>query len=330
MKTGIKIGIAAALALILAATAGAAAVKYNAQKKRQAQLARASAEISAVTSERNAVRNSLEKLEEEYAQTVSEGMYVTLFFENITDNLIQYAYPLLTQYGRTGTVVMQDGMAPGDEGCISPGNFRAIMNRGWDYALGGTGGAEVGAPNAPEVFAEYVDGYMARLREASLEIPKTFCFDEGEYDERYAALLKERGFNFIRLSGKEYAPQLSDGVYFIGSQRICAEETDIKEDMGVAYASNAAIAVHVRFLEDIADTTLDCGVQKYIYMLNYLEKYCGDASVLTASELYRKKIEEYDNNREYIDSFTVQSEELKARLTALEEELKGLYASLED
>ena len=301
---------------------------YLGQKEERAQLREISTKASKLVSQKKALEDELLDMVKEYHDTVSSDMCITLFFDGFTDKLLEEAYPLLSRYGYHGTVVMRDMLIPGDEDCISRGNFRMLVNHGWDTAIGQETGLDLSADNAPELLANYLDEYIEKLEANSLPVPGTFCFDS-EYDVKFDDVLRDRGFNTVRYTDHEEYPSIpGGGISFINSKQICAAMS-IQSDVEKAYEEKGTIGVHVRYIEYVEDENTDCTEEKYVNMLSYIKEKCPDAKVLTASELYKYKAEALRENEAYIEKYSARAHAIREELENIEEQLEELYARIE-
>ena len=330
MASGAKKVLAVLGIILLIAAVAVTLNTYFKQNESRAQLREVSIAASKLNSQKKFLEDELEDMQEEYRNTVNSDMCITLFFDNLTNNLVDEVYPLLRQYGYKGTIVMRDLLIPGDEECISRENFKMIINRGWDAAIGGSCEIDMEGEDAPELLGAYLDEYIEKLKLSRLTVPTTYCFDEGEYDPKFDQVLADRGFNVVRYSSNEEYPSIpSGGISFINSKRLCAAATAVQSDVEAAYELKETLGVHVRYIDLVYDENIDCTEQKYTNMLTYFKDKCPEAQVLTASELYTYKETALRENEEYITNYSGREAEIKKELEDIETKLDELYEKIE-
>ena len=314
--------------IILAAAVIVTMRVYFRQKEERSDLREISAAASKLNSRKRELEDELLDIIKEYQDTISSDMCVTLFFDNLTDNLVEEAYPLLSQYGYRGTIVMCDMLVPGDEGCISRGNFKMMINRGWDTAIGKGTGLDLDADNAPELLGNYLDEYIEKLQADSIPVPTAFCFGKGEYDPKFDSVLSDRGFKIVRYTSDNEYSSMPGGMNFINSRQICAASVSIQGDVEKAYEKKGTIGVHVRYIGYVEDEYVDCNEEKYLNMLSHLKEQCPDAKVLTASELCEYKETALRENEAYIEKYSAREREIREELENIELQLEELYARI--
>lgn len=280
------------------------------------------------------LESDIAKAWKEYDQTLSGGeCCFTLFVDNMTRNLIEEVYPLLTDFSFKATVVMSDGEMPGEKGCISKNDYDKLIRAGWDFAIG-SGSVDYKSENSVELLKKYLEDYKLKLEENGYEMPKTFAFSEKQYDEKYIDLLLEYGFNVVRHfgeAGSKYSYSIErNGLYLLGSGRICADKTTMKADMQNAYKEKSTYSATVRCIDDVyADEELDCSVVKYELMLDFIEDECDEAHIFTATELYDYKTNTLSGSENFMTEFEKKIATLEKELSEVNEELKKIHASLE-
>lgn len=285
----------------------------------------------------NAKRTDLVEKKEEYislrATETRYGNYIVLFFDSVDNNLIDNVYPLLEKNGHKGTIVMCNGLIPGEEGNISREDFDFLLSKGWDTAIGYNSDIDMSKSDAPELFAQYLDEYMARLEAADIEIPFTYCFAKGEYHKKFNSILQERGFKFVRHYGEtgdgfgsEY---VEDELYYLGSGLYCAASTKIQQSVDEAYEEDLSYGISVRYIADSGiDTKVDCTTSKYQKMLTYLANTCSGTMVCTASELYEYKQQQHMSASGNVGEYNTLIAELDEEIATIDKELEEIVSKI--
>ncbi len=318
--------IAILLALLIGFAGIAIVIKSHNDNENNAQLREKSERMTQLIARRDILEDEIDLKWEEYNENTSEGMsYISLFLDNIHANILSDAYPVITgKYGYVATAVMSNLQTPGDDGCITIDDYNMLVGEGWDFAIG-TGDIDISVPDSVEVLAEYIDNYKTKLEEKGLPMPVTFCFDPSEYSEKYDDMLWEKGFKVVRHfgeTGEKFSRSAAEGrLYHLASGRICTGPSTMKADIGEAVSYNYTYSATVRYIkQETQDDNLDCTHSKYTQMLDYIV----GTPVVTASELYNKKIQALSQSRDYIDTFNIEMVDMEERLEIINAEIESI------
>lgn len=328
-----KIIVGILVVLMVIGTVVAVFINLNNKNENAAKLAQLSERHLQLNIEMRALLEERENYVSLRATETRMGSYIVLFFDNVDENLMDTVYPLLSSYGHKGTIVLCEGLVPGEEGNISKENFDFLLSKGWDTAIGYNSDIDMTASDAPELLGEYLDGYIARLTKAGIEIPFTYCFKKGEYQSRFEPVLTERGFKAIRHEGETGdtfgSAYNEDELYYIGSGVCCSSSTKLQENVDIAYQSELAYGMSVRYVADYAiDTKLDCTTSKYKRMLSYLEEYCPGAVVCTMGELYKYKQDQFTSALGVVSEYNIKIDELDNKIESINKEIEDLVSML--
>lgn len=320
------------LLAIMLAVSMMAGCKSDSETK---ELKAISEEMLKCTVKRVDLEREINSLWKEYDEALSGGeCCFVLFFDNMTPNVMEVIYPLLSEYGYNGTIVMNDYQMPGGEGCITVKDYNTLIEAGWDFAIG-NGSVDMKSENAEENLRKYLDEYKALLSENGFEFPKTFAFARNCYDDKYQDMMIEYGFNVVRHSGEngeKYSYSIKrNGLYLLSSDVICADKTTMKTDMKKAYSEQATYAASVRYVKDVVpDKDLDCGTEKYDLMLEFLEDDCEIARILTATELYDYKSNTVAGSETFMEEFNAKMDSLESQLADVNAQIEKLRDSLSE
>ncbi len=250
------------------------------------------------------------------------GGYIVLFFEDLSENL-NNVYELMSAYDFKATIVMRDGLLPGEVGNISRERFDYITSDGWATAIGGSSEIDMTADNAPELLDEYLEEYIGKLTQAEIWTPVTFCFDKGDYDPRFEDVLRKHGFKAIRHFGEQmdvFGSGYSKGdFYYIGSHIYSEESDGTRVRIDEANEKNLAFSVSVRYVMNAEiDPLKDSSVDKYRKMLVYLldDTSCPNLSVVSMDDLYYGKTILYNENNAKIQEFNDKIAEVEKEIAA--------------
>ncbi len=330
-----KIISAVVVALLVVTASITVIINVKDRKEESSKLYSLSEQYLALSVEKDALVEARNEYIDKRDAETRRGNYLVLFFDSVSDNLIKKAYPLLSEYNYKGTIVLCEGLIPGEEGNISREDFDFLLSHGWGTAIGYNSDIDMSAKDAPELLEEYLDNYIGRLTQAEIEVPITYCFKAGEYNSRFEPALKERGFKVIRHYGEKGndifgSAYIEDELYYIGAGVCCAASKNLQENVDIAYDEDLAYSMSVRYISDVdIDTRQDCTTDKYQRMLNYLETYSSGVVVCTASELYGYKQAQFvsaegtiGKYNEEIAKYDREIAELDAKLAEIIEELE--------
>lgn len=328
-----KIIASVLIAILVIGTIGAVFFNISERNENSARLAKLSERHLLLTVEKKALLEEKAEYEALRAAETRTGNFLVLFFDNVDENLYDIVYPMLDKNGYKGTIVLCEGLVPGEEGNISRKNFDALLEKGWDTAIGYNSDIDMTQNDAVEKLAEYLDEYIARLTEAGIEIPFTYCFNKGEYNPRFENVLKERGFKAIRHYGETGeifgSAFLEDEMYYIGAGVCCAVSTKLQEHVDMAYQSDLAYSMSVRYISDASiDTKIDCTTSKYGRMLSYLQNNCPGTVVCTMSELYDYKEQQLISAQGIVGEYNAVIEELEGKIAAIDKEVETIIEQL--
>lgn len=329
-----KIIISAAIVLLAIATMVAVTININNGKAKKELLAKSSAMHTELTIKKNVLKEERGRYVALRDAETKLGAYIVLFFDNLDENLINVVYPMLNERGLKATIVMCNGLIPGEEGNISRASFDFLLRNGWDTAIGYSDEITPEAENAPELLAKYLDEYIAKLEEKNIDIPVTYCFDKGGYDQKFESVLKERGFKVIRhfaeTKEKFGGSYSEDEFYYIGTGLYCAANTNLQKDVDEAYENELAYSISVRYVSDSpADKRLDCTVDKYKRLLSYLETGASGIAVGTISELCEHKREQLESAEGIVGKYNLKIAEIDKQIAEIDKQMKEILERIE-
>ena len=321
------------IVLLVIGTVSAVFLNISNRKEHNAALAELSERQLLLTVKRKALVEEKAEYVALRATETRTGNFLVLFFDNVDENLYDIAYPMLEKYGYKGTIVLCEGLVPGEDGNISKEHFNALIAKGWDTAIGYNSDIDMSAIDAEVQLAEYLDDYMARLTDAGIEIPFTYCFNKGEYNARFEKVLKERGFKAIRHFGETGdvfgSAFLEDKFYYIGAGVCAAVSSKLQENVDIAYQSDLSYSMSVRYISDASiDTKLDCTTSKYQRMLSYLQNNCPGTVVCTMSELYGYKEQQLKSAQGIVGEYNAVIEELDEKIAEVDAEIADIISRL--
>lgn len=316
------------LAILVIATV--VVIYINGQKTREynTKSMEISNQLLSCNSDKAVVEAKIEEAWDDYDESLSGDCCFTLFVDSISENLITDAYPAIKKYNFTATAVMDNLQVPGDEGCISRGDYDTLKGAGWDFAIG-VMNTDLSGENSADVLEKHIEAHSARLMEAGLELPKTICFGKGQFSEEYIDVVLRQGFKVVRhyedFDGMFSHAVEKNGLYYLTTANICSNSTSLKKDMSTAYNELYTYSATVRYITSSdreEDKYKDCSKTKYESMLKYITSECPEAQVLNASDLYAYKLNIFNESADFVADFD-------ERIAGLEKELADVNGCIE-
>lgn len=308
--------------------------------KRQAEQNKEMEDVSNLllqyNAEKKSIERDIEKAWEEYDELLAGGdCCFTLFVDDITHNLMNNAYPTIMDYGYSATVVMSDLQIPTDDGCITKKDYDKLTEAGWDFAIG-TGELDLTGEDSVKVLEGYIKDYSDKLTEAGFDVPKTFCFNHGQYDEKYTDVLLDNGFEVVRheevLRDKYSHGVERNGLYLLSTGIVRTNTTaGLKKDMTTVYDNKYTYGVTVRYITRTnmeEDKNIDSSIPKYQAMLDYISGSCIGAKVFTATELYEYKTGAVADSEGYVDQFNENMDKMEKDLAEVNDKIAKLKESV--
>lgn len=318
-----KKAVAILLAILVLTSGMAIVIKTHHDDNDHAQMQLDSENMTRLIAQRRTLEREIDEKWKEYEENTPENSsYIVLFVDNIEQNLIDTAFPMIYGiYGYKATAVMSDLKTPGDEGCITLDEYKMLIDSGWDFAIG-AGSLKLSAMDGESQLCEYIEKYREKLEEKDIPMPQTFCFDVNGYDEKFDDILWDNGFKIVRHygeTGEKFSKSISGGrIYHLACGRICTGVTTMKADIGEALDSNYTYSASVRYiLNETQENNIDCTYTKYKQMLDYIY----GSPIVAAGKLYDKKTEALSEYGEYIDEFNVQIADMEERLQKINDEI---------
>lgn len=155
------------------------------------------------------LEDKLTDLREEYGNTINGKSCVILAFTNLAKGDVDGLMEVMDDNGYAGVMVFCDGRTPGDVNCISIEQYNALLEKGWEAAIGSMNSlrlTEYSTKMDMEKWVSYVQMVQQEFVDKDLTVPDVYCFNE---DENYS--IAEPYFNDLGI--RVYMP-----VYDTGEQ----------------------------------------------------------------------------------------------------------------
>lgn len=287
------------------------------------------------------LRNNIKNLA---ADRSSGRAAVTLLLRQPDSALMQNAYPLIKQFGYTGSFMVTGDTLPGTSGGLSLSDYGKLISAGWRVVLGGDGGADLSDESAAGNFRRYITDVKFSLAQQGFAPPQVYYLEQADAAELCLQVLAEQGIRIViqgfqpELQSYRYTGKWWHGMFFCGSATLQNNKSKVQESVYYAGLDGGAMVVTTRRVTDeAADDALDCSLQKLRICLEwfrdahseygfhitgfdglYSEKY-------SAYEKLLAEIAGYDSLEAYIEELDGQLSDISYRMADL---MSRMYASV--
>lgn len=240
-----------------------------------------SKKIQAYKEERYPLERRIRELESEMSEVKEDykvgedetEKYVALIVTQSERNLYEEIYPLFEEYEITGTFVIERDGLPGEEGQISEEEYQALVDTGWEAAIGGDPEEDL------SLWREETQKVLDQLEERGLERPDSYVFLEevsSEQRESFLEILDELGMTsvvFPEQKEEMISETYTEGqTLTLGSLSYIEDTTYVKGILD-SMPGGCMAAVTTRYISEGAeDAERDCSIEKYKRLLDYLEE----------------------------------------------------------
>lgn len=242
---------------------------------------------------------------EQQLEIVAGKQYATLCFNVADEQLYSAIYPMLKKQGIKGTIILRNNQLPGNKYAIPVQDFLNLMDAGWYSAIS----LSRADGETDEEWKSHVEAYMQQLQERTGIQPIVYCFPEGSCSTAEAEILEELGFETV----------------------LCHKFNDALESSGLQFVKLYPYNANT-LNELLAKTDGFCGLEVWVDWVDSTQKNLRyskkDLKALLESDTIQ--IQNLDSLKRQSSSdiekaADISEEEVRARLTEIEEELEQLY-----
>ncbi len=145
-----------------------------------------------VEENQNALEENLEELKAEYAKVENSIVpAVDFFVTDLDESMYTTLYPLMSEYGFRGKMVLTHKQFPDGEGKITLEQFQELLDAGWTYCIGWDSDTDL---------ADRIDTMQIRMERYELAMPDTIFDRDRLYTNDMAGILTDRGFKTVVVS----------------------------------------------------------------------------------------------------------------------------------
>ncbi len=186
--------------LIIAAALAFAAYRFiqqqqaNDQQRLEEYLAleevrRAQAEqLSSLKNERESVKREIEEIEKALNAAENQVGMVNVLFRGAYREILDSAKGLLDAYDMKGTLLLTESMYPGQEGCLSLENVKALTDAGWDLCV-------------PCMSTQRLEQFIQKITGDGLPVPSALYAYANISDAEIQTLIQQFGFQAVICEG---------------------------------------------------------------------------------------------------------------------------------
>ncbi|MDY2628723.1 MAG: polysaccharide deacetylase family protein [Lachnospiraceae bacterium] len=246
-------------------------------------------------------------------QQAAAGCEVHLYFDQVFESAYEQLYPVMSERGYTGTLVLTNGQLPGDNLQMTEQQCREMLDAGWELAVGGSRDIDMNGDlqDVMEEWSSYLEQYLEEIKTRMNIVPATYCFNEGEYREEFDQVLKEYGFTTIRYFGDGELESEKNGLIRIRGYRVTQEqENDAVKDLS-GYSS-VALSTR-RVADEVRTPEEDIEIGKYGELLDSMHE----------AGMYIAGSDDAEEAKAGKEELSKQIDELKARKKEIEKQIQG-------
>lgn len=294
---------------------------WNENKKEQKQVAKyeeLNEKLRPLKVQKEKLQQELVDLEKNYEIAKIPKGTTQVLFTDLNEQVYTICYPIMKDYGYTGTLALSLSQLPGTEGCMNLEQFRELIDAGWDVCIKWDNAAKVN---------DWWPQLQEQLKQLGLTAVPTVYFTTGTYTAALDAQLQQMGFSIVVHHGEEgrYLIQLADeaGLWHLGAVGFMGDKPKLRLREAVAQKGNIVFLVGFELEDEIYNE------KSFVSMLGYFDSYSANEELIVANmeetrQHYRERLAEYETAKE--EEYKQAKAALEAELTAVEAEIAELEA----
>ena len=132
--------------------------------------------------------NLLTKLEQEYENYTTPKGTTHILFTELHEDVYQVCYPLMKEYGYTGTLILSSVQLPGQENCMSMQQFEELLDAGWRTCI-----------QWDEAFSgeQAWNSFRSELEAMDIQVGEQIYFPRETYSEELDERISDMGFVIV-------------------------------------------------------------------------------------------------------------------------------------
>ena len=271
-----------------------------------------------LTVKQEQLEQELETLEKEYEKSKAPNAVVQVLFTELDEQVYSLCYPIMQEYGYTGTLAVSAEQFPGEEGCMTVDQFQELIDAGWGICI--TWQTEAAAN-------QWWANLQNKLTVLGVESGEVLYFPKGTYSADLDATIQNLGFTIAVISkADEETPlqlQYEEGVWHVGAVGLMSSKPRLWLREAVAQDAELAYLVGFELEEELYNEN------SFRSMLNCFDEYEATEELIVtnideAREHYHSRISGVDPEIE--SQYQEKKAALEAELSEVKEQLKEIDA----
>lgn len=208
------------------------------------------------------LEQELEELKSSYEKSKAPNAIVQVLFTELNEQVYSLCYPIMQEYGYTGTLAVSSDQFPGEEGCMTVEQFRELMDAGWEICITWQTGTDV---------KKWWPNLQNKLTVLGVEPGQVLYFPKGTYSADLDATIQELGFSIaVSSKAEEEMPlqlQYEEGVWHVGAVGLMSSKPRLWLREAVAQDAEIVYLVGFQLEEELYNEN------SFRSMLNCFDEY---------------------------------------------------------
>ena len=258
----------------------------------------------------------LKKLEQEYENYTTPKATTHILFVDLYEDVYTVCYPMMQEYGYTGTLILSTTQLPGQENCMTVQQFQELAQAGWRTCI-----------QWSEEFSDkrVWDSFQLELETLGILQGEQIYFPQGTYSQELDEKITEMGFTIaICEYMDEESPlqsQYEEGLWHVGAMG--AMTTKPKYWLREAVANKANVVYTVGFSVEYQKYN----EKSFTGMLNAFEEYEASNGLFVDDLIFAR--EHYYSRMtgvtpEYESQYQQEKQGLEERIAEIDAQLKEI------
>lgn len=262
--------------------------------------------------------NRLQKLEQEYENYTTPKATTHILFTDLHEDVHQVCYPLMKEYGYTGTLILSSEQLPGQENCMSVQQFQELLEAGWRTCI-----------QWDETFMSERAwaSFKSELDAIEIQVGEQIYFPRQTYAKELDEKISDKGFTIVIC---EYADtesplqsEYEEGLWHVGAMGAMTKQP--KFWLREAVATKANVVYTVGFSLEYQKYN----PKSFEGMLNAFDEYEASGG-LFVDDLFFARDHYYSRltgvSPEYDEKYQQEKQQLEKKIEEIDAKLKEIDA----
>lgn len=309
--------VAVILALVGAAVLSVLLWQTDKKEKQQSvQFEQMEKELAPLNVQKRELEKQIAVLDTQAAQKIEKKGTVIVLFTEARKEVYTQAYPIMKKYGYPGVVAISNEQFPGEEGCMSVSQFKALLKEGWSYAIRWEDDSDIG---------KWHEEMEKKLKKLKLQKSDVMYFTSGTYKKEVDEKLVKLGYQMVAHHGEEglsVIPKTIEGpLWYPGVYGMQGNSPRAQLEEAIERSSNIVYGVGFTKIDEMFDKST------FESMLSRFRDYENERQ-LTVTDFsgalkYRQKFAKQVNKSE--SEQRVERKKLESQIEEIEKQIDQLY-----